>query len=485
MNPQRCAVFAVLCGTLVLNGWVAAGLVDLGSRSTENGGARIAVDTPRATVARDSVDGVSIQEIIDAAFADLAQMLPRPRIALASAHDPVQKDVAPSAAPFEVPEMESILAALPDPQERLQPVAIASASTTDPVQNNAEASAPPVDRAEIGITDDALPDARGTRPAATRPVAIASANAPNPAQDNVQASVPSVEATEVGSIGAALPDPREIQPPATPRVRLVSLFRPDSLEEDLKPAMRVVEIPNECLVAEICIDDYLWSFYERTPKVDTNKVTERIKATVKKKGKSRTVIKTITKYVVGDFTWKDPMAAQRAGMSVKDYVIGGMDRGFKLKLYRALRAMDDAGLMPGITSAFRDDYRQAIASGKKAASDSSYHGGSRRGGYGHGLAADLVSVKGETRQQRFASTVELWKWIDAREKELRIGRPYLDRDPPHVGPIDGNEYAAKRGRAKAKLAASITSGRYPVAATGNPGAMKPATKAGSVRVGSI
>jgi hypothetical protein len=31
-------------------------------------------------------------------------------------------------------------------------------------------------------------------------------------------------------------------------------------------------------------------------------------------------------------------------------------------------------------------------------------------------------------------------------KELGIGRPYLDRDPPHVGPIDGKEYADKRGR---------------------------------------
>ena len=115
-------------------------------------------------------------------------------------------------------------------------------------------------------------------------------------------------------------------PPATPPVRLVSLFRSDPLKEDLKPAVRLVETPNECLVAEICIDEYLWSLYERTPKVDTNKVTERIKATVKKKGKTRTVIKTITKYVVGDFTWKDPIAAQRAGMSLKDYVIGGMDR---------------------------------------------------------------------------------------------------------------------------------------------------------------
>jgi hypothetical protein len=132
-------------------------------------------------------------------------------------------------------------------------------------------------------------------------------------------------------------------------------------------------------------------------------------------------------------------------MSLKDYVIGGMDRGFKLKLFRALRTMDDAGFMPGITSAFRDDYRQSIASGNKAASDSSFHGGSRRGGYGHGLAIDLVSVKGATRLQRFAASEELWKWIDRHETELGVGRPYLDRDPPHIGAIDGKEYAAKRG----------------------------------------
>jgi hypothetical protein len=125
-------------------------------------------------------------------------------------------------------------------------------------------------------------------------------------------------------------------------------------------------------------------------------------------------------------------------------------------LYHALRAMDDAGFMPGITSAFRDDYRQSIASGNKAASDSSYHGGSRRGGYGHGLAADIVSVKGENRLQRHASSEELWRWIDAHEKELGIGRPYLDRDPPHVGPIDGKEYISKRGRTRVQKTAFQT-----------------------------
>ena len=283
------------------------------------------------------------------------------------------------------------------------------------------------------------------------PAAISEAATADPDPPETASVLAGFSAAEVPVLEGPLPDSRPPPAPET-RVQLVSLSMLKEVKEYPEPVVRPAETPDECLVAEICIDQYLWSLYERTPKIDTNKVTEKIKTTVKKKDKTRIVIKTVTKYVLGDFTWKDPIAAQRAGMSLKDYVIGGMDRRFKLKLYRALRAMDDAGLMPGITSAFRDDYRQSIASGNKAASDSSYHGGSRRGGYGHALAADLVSVKGETRAQRYASSEELWKWIDAREKELGIGRPYLDRDPPHVAPIDGKEYADKRGRTNVQKA---------------------------------
>jgi hypothetical protein len=218
--------------------------------------------------------------------------------------------------------------------------------------------------------------------------------------------------------------------------------------------MSVIEGVDECMVAQICIDRYLWSRYEQTRKIDTVKVPEQIKVSVKRKGKTKVVTKTITKLVNEDFTWKDPNAAERAGMSPEDYVIGGMDPNFRVTLYHALRALDDAGLMPGITCAFRDDYRQTIASGLKAQSDRSYHGGSFRGGYGHGLAADIVSVKGETRAERLASSAQLWKWIDTHEQELGIGRPYLDRDPPHVAPIDGEEYAAHRGQRNTQHAES-------------------------------
>jgi hypothetical protein len=260
-----------------------------------------------------------------------------------------------------------------------------------------------------------------------------------------------ISVADIASGSAALSNPPPMPQPATPPVLFAAVRPTDPVENAARPAVNS-EALDACPEPDVCIDQYLWSLYERTPKVDSVKVEERIKVKVKNKGKTRTVVKTLTKYVTEDFGWKDPKAAQKAGMSLKDYVIGGMDRDFRGKLYNALRAMEDAGLSPGITSGFRDDYRQELANGNKAAPDSSYHGGSRRGGYGHGLAADLVSVKGETRAERCTWSEILWKWIDANEKELGIGRPYLDKDPPHVAPIDGKEYADKRSAAKTRLA---------------------------------
>src|SRR5829696_8980817 len=49
------------------------------------------------------------------------------------------------------------------------------------------------------------------------------------------------------------------------------------------------------------------------------------------------------------------------------------------------------------------------------------------------------------------------------KKELGIGRPYLDRDPPHVGPLDGAEYAAKRGRVIAQKTETQTEKRHSLA----------------------
>ena len=388
-NPRRLAALAALCGTVALAGWVAAGLAGLGSPSIESTGATIEVS--RATSATDRAEHVDAPQATAR-----AEHVDKPQ-ATALGEDGVS-----------VAAMASGSAALSDPPPMPRPTTppgpIASVSTPDPVRNEAK-----------------------------------------------EAAAGSVEVAHTGSGSAALSDPPPMPRPAAVPVLFAAVSPTDPVQNAARPAISS-EALDACQEPDVCIDQYLWSLYERTPKVDTVKVEERIKAKVKIKGKTRTVVKTLTKYVTQDFAWKDPIAAQKAGMSLKDYVIGGMNRAFKRKLHDALRAMEEAGFAPGITSGFRDNYRQDLANGNKAASDSSYHGESRRGGYGHGLAADLVSVKGETRAERCASSEILWKWIDAHEKELGIGRPYLDKDPPHVAPIDGKEYADKRGAAKARLA---------------------------------
>src|SRR5256884_3126749 len=160
---------------------------------------------------------------------------------------------------------------------------------------------------------------------------------------------------------------------AGPELR-TALADPDARATLVDPVIKVplaepeanvspLEASDECVLTEECIDQYLWSVYERAPKVDTIKIEERIKVTVEKNGKSRTVTKTITKLVNEDFTWKDPDAAEKAGMSVTQYVIGGMDRGFKERLYRLFRALGDAGLAPGMTSGLPCDNPRTIASG--------------------------------------------------------------------------------------------------------------------------
>jgi hypothetical protein len=129
----------------------------------------------------------------------------------------------------------------------------------------------------------------------------------------------------------------------------------------------------------------------------------------------------------GDFTWKDPAAAKRMGVSLKAYVIGGMDRDFREQLFHAGKAMDAARLDWAILSAFRDDYRQRLASGFKASGGNSLHGGSRRtGGYGHGRAVDVTSKDGEPEA--------VWRWLDAHGARYGLSRPMPGYDPAHIQP---------------------------------------------------
>ena len=350
-------------------------------------------------------------------------------------------------------------AALPDGSQR-------SAAETVPAQLAAVSASdlahPKEAVSSAGTLDESLPDSLQTLERETPPVQVATASTSDLVDSGAK------EAASAATLDEQLPDSSQALVPETP---------PDG-----KEAVTSTETPDECLTSEACIDQYLWSVYQRAPKEYTTKVVERTKVIVKTDGKPQTVVKEFTRLVDEDFAWKDPKAAEKAGMSLMEYVIGGMDRDFKLKLYHALRALDDAGLSPGITSAFRDDYRQSLASGLKAATDRSYHGGSFRGGYGHGLAADLVSVRGETRAERLISSENMWKWIDAHGKELGIGRPYLDKDPPHVAPIDGKEYVDHRRGENTQHARSEIKKRNLLAVRDDHSAAKPARTARSSKV---
>jgi hypothetical protein len=343
-------------------------------------------------------------------------------------------------------------AAMAHAVDRLAPSLTASIDATAQAPPALSRAPPAPTNAPQALLD--APQALNTKPAAAVSDVVPDTPEVAAAAELVTKSLPEMTpATEAAAaepeqktfVVASAGDPAQILPSDTPPPSAMVAGTAEPAPQSTMATPSRVEIVGECIVIEPCIDQYLFALYQRTPKEDTIKETEKRKVEVKRRGKMVTVTRSFTKLVDNDFTWKDPKAAERVGMSMTDYVFGGMDKSFKMRLFRLLQAAENAGLQPGITSGFRDDYRQGIASGLKAASNRSYHGGSLRGGYGHGLAADIVSVNGGTRDDRWNSSEKLWKWVDANGRQYGVGRPYLRFDPPHVGPIDGPEYVAKRG----------------------------------------
>ncbi|MBB4257093.1 MULTISPECIES: hypothetical protein [unclassified Bradyrhizobium] len=404
MNDRRSLLVAVACPSAVLAGWLALSLSAYAPALIENSGANAAAVSRAKDLSRLDLADVPHAATIEDGIALTADIA----AAVAAAPAPMITEAVPEPPAIKLASADPalILPTETPPAPQISPEPEPVISETAPVAAPAPVKLASADPTEI-VTTDAL-----------SPAAIASG-------------------------------------PVTPASKA-------------SPPADTVAVLDECFVMDACIDRYLWALYQRTAKEDSIKVQERRAVTIKRKGKTVTVMRSFTKLVDQDFTWKDPKAAEHAGMSMMDYVIGGMDKSFKRKLFRTLLAAEAAGLSPGITSAFRDDYRQSIASGLKAASDRSYHGGSTRGGYGHGMAADIVSTQGNNRAQRWVSTEILWKWVDANGKAYGIGRPYLGRDPPHVGPVDGAEYISKRGTSERKEVASAKSKKTRTVASAKP-----------------
>jgi hypothetical protein len=416
MNPRRFATMAALCGTLVLTVWVLAR--PAGSRSAGMGNTAVPIEDRPAP-------------FITASLTADVKLVDPPQATAPQVTEP--QTTAPQAT---APQATAPQATAPQ--------------TTAPQATAPEATAPQA----TAVGSPAVADAT----VADADVATAAESVTGTASDTTAASD-----TPESIVAAAVPDSPPQLSPEIPPVQVATASTPDPVPDVAKEAVSSIDIPEECPQADTCVDRYLWALYQRTPKLDAITEHDRRKVTVRKRGRTVTVTKSFARVIDEDFAWKDPKAAEKAGMAMMDYVIGGMDPDFKLKLFHVLRAAEEAGLSPGITSGFRDDYRQSIASGLKAANDRSYHGGSFRGGYGHGLAADAVSVKGATKEERRISTEVFWKWIDAHGEEFGIGRPYLNMDPPHLAPIDGKEYADHHHGTKAQHAGSDMKKRHRLA----------------------
>jgi hypothetical protein len=189
---------------------------------------------------------------------------------------------------------------------------------------------------------------------------------------------------------------------------------PPSTDDEAAPAETPASaLPRTSPTADE-INEYLWEVYQRQP-------TKRDRG--------------------GDFTWKDPAAASRMGKTLQSYVIAGMDADLRELFYHAGKAMDAAGIEWTIVSGFRDDWRQSIASGIKARTGYSRHGGSIAvGGYGHGRAVDIGHVDRERSH-------EVFRWIDANGAKYALHRPYRHFDPPHVEPrVDWRRLASSLRR---------------------------------------
>lgn len=216
------------------------------------------------------------------------------------------------------------------------------------------------------------------------------------------------------------PPSRDIQPPleeetidnpaSAPEVERHLMLPPDVGVGRREPEIAASPVaPGAPSVDEV--NQYLWSVYQRSStKLDSH----------------------------GDFTWKDAAAAARLGQSIEEYVIGGMDPDFRELLFHIGQGMDAAGIDWTILSAYRDDYRQSLATGFKAHISNSFHGGSvATGGYGHGCAVDLAASDG------IASSDVVWKWLDQHGEQFGLRRALRRMDPAHVQPIRGwHEIAA-------------------------------------------
>jgi len=129
------------------------------------------------------------------------------------------------------------------------------------------------------------------------------------------------------------------------------------------------------------------------------------------------------------------MPKKKARFESQYGVIGGMERASSLALSRLNARADTRTLRLGLRApaVLPMTIGSRSTGGQEGGSDISYHGGSRRGGYGPDSAAEVVSTQSATRAERWILRTMFGSGSMSTGRQYGIGRPYLDRDPPHIG----------------------------------------------------
>jgi hypothetical protein len=239
----------------------------------------------------------------------------------AAAAEPVQSPQAAATGGVPVPDVTIVEAAVPDPGPKPAletPEQVAAASMPGPVHNDtkegvsSESSAAPqaastggnsISVPDVAVVEAAMPDAGPKPPPETREQ-VAAASMPDPVQNDAKEAVSAEPGTatqaaaaredsasvpDAAIVVAALPDAGAALPPETPSAQAPDASPAEPVQNDAKEEVSSLELFDECLVPDICIDHFLYAVYERTLKFDTIKVPERTRVAVTKKGKTRIV----------------------------------------------------------------------------------------------------------------------------------------------------------------------------------------------------
>ena len=225
MTPQRLAAIAAMCREFGLPALVIVWLVAFGSAGLMKTGASPVVASAAPSLSANA-ESVSHRQAVTA---DTPQTVLN-AAPLAIAPD-LKVELAP-AVPLGMPQV-ALASASPDVNIVEKPAAAASTvepATTATAAETAQAALEP--KAAVVEENKAAPE--------DKPVVV-----------------------------AALGDPAEVLPAETPPVQAAVTNAPAAETGDTKTSVGSVAILDECYVMEACVDRFLWTLYQRTPKEDS------------------------------------------------------------------------------------------------------------------------------------------------------------------------------------------------------------------------